>query len=270
MAILQCEYFSQSMKGFRSFSAVLPIDPPPEGMNPPRYTPGPWPTLYLLHGFSGARNDWLRNSPIEALAGKYRIAVIMPEGENRFYLDNPITAENCGAMIGEELVEVSRGMFNLSSAREDTAIGGLSMGGYGAIRNGLKYTETFGAVMAFSSALIAEEYVRCGGHVESGSALGLPPSYYSHVFGPVEEFPGSDADPVALADRCVKQHTAPGLFLACGSEDFLFGANRAYHEALEQLGLEHSWWVRPGYHNFEFWNQAVAAGLAWWREKPGA
>ena len=143
MALLQLEYFSHAMRGFRSFSAVLPVDPPPELSAGPGYVAGPWPTLYLLHGFSGARNDWLRNSPIEKLAAQYGLAVIMPEGENRFWIDKPETGIACGEMLGRELVEVTRKMFNLSPRREDTLIGGLSMGGYGAIRNGLKYRDTF-------------------------------------------------------------------------------------------------------------------------------
>lgn len=77
MAVIQSEYFSQAMRGFVSFSAVLPIDLPPTATLPPRYAGGPWPTLYLLHGYSGARNDWLKNSPVESLAARYGIAVII-------------------------------------------------------------------------------------------------------------------------------------------------------------------------------------------------
>lgn len=262
MAILHAEYYSQAMKGFRSFAAVLPIDLPPVG-GPPRYEAGPWPTLYLLHGFSGSRNDWLRNSRIEALAAQYRIAVIMPDGDNRFYLDNPVTGENCGTMTGEELVQVSRGMFNLSDKREETAIGGLSMGGFGAIRNGLRYPETFGAVMAFSSALITEEFA--DGNVKTADLMGIPAGYYTHVFGPAESFRGSDGDPVFLAKKCLENKNAPRLFQACGTEDFLFENNLAYHEALLQMGYDHEWFTAPGIHDFVFWNLAVAEGLAWWR-----
>ena len=49
-------------------------------------------------------------------------------------------------------MEFTRRTFPLSSKREDTFIGGLSMGGFGAIVNGLKHPETFGAVCALSSA----------------------------------------------------------------------------------------------------------------------
>ena len=265
MAIIQAEYFSQALRGFRSFTAVLPIDPPPVPPQPPRFVPGPWPALYLLHGFSGSRNDWLRNSRIEMLAGIYGIAVIMPDGDNRFYLDNPVTGENCGVMIGEELVQVTRGMFNLSGRREDTAIGGLSMGGFGAIRNGLRYPETFGAIMAFSSALITEEFA--DGKVASADAMGIPAGYYTHVFGPAETFRGSAGDPASLARKCIRNGNAPRLFQACGTEDFLFENNRAYHEALLGMGYDHVWLTAPGVHDFVFWNMAVGEGIKWWLGK---
>ena len=81
----------------------------------------------------------------------------MPDGANRFYLDNPDIGEYYGAYVGEELVEITRRMFPLSRERKDTAIGGLSMGGFGAIRNGLFYADTFGSIIGLSSALITEE-----------------------------------------------------------------------------------------------------------------
>ena len=264
MAIIQTEYFSLAMGGFRSFTAVLPIDLPPTDSLPPRYASGGWPALYLLHGFSGSRNDWLRNSPIENLAAQYGIAVIMPDGNNLFYLDSPETGVRCGEMIGRELVQVSRTLFNLSPRREDTLIGGLSMGGYGAIRNGLKYRDTFSAILAFSSALILNRYV--SGAFEQGNELGVPSAYYRTVFGPREQAAGSDMDPAALAGIALGENCCPSLFLACGSEDMLYPANLELHQALSSMGYEHNWWVEEGNHNFDFWNRAIRAALAWWAE----
>ena len=80
----------------------------------------------------------LYRSDIEKWAGEKGFAVIMPSGANSFYLDNDATGERFGGFIGEELVEVTRKMFSLSDRREDTAVAGLSMGGFGALRNGLK------------------------------------------------------------------------------------------------------------------------------------
>lgn len=81
------------------------------------------------------------------------LAVVMPAGENAFYVDQPSIGAMHGQFIGEELVEITRKMFPLSRKREDTFIGGLSMGGFGALRNGLKYHDTFGAVICLSGAL---------------------------------------------------------------------------------------------------------------------
>lgn len=78
--------------------------------------------------------------------------MVMPSGDNAFYVDQPKGHNNYGEYIGQELVRLTRKMFPLSRKREDTFIGGLSMGGYGALRNGLKYSDTFGAVIALSGA----------------------------------------------------------------------------------------------------------------------
>ena len=72
----------------------------------------------------------------------------MPSGENKFYVDNPVSNEMYGTFIGKELVDFTRRSFPLSRNREDTYIGGLSMGGFGSIVNGLQNPETFGAVCA--------------------------------------------------------------------------------------------------------------------------
>lgn len=55
----------------------------------------------------------------------------MPFGENKFYVDHPQSNAYFSKFIGEELVSFTRRSFPLSTKREDTFIGGLSMGGYG-------------------------------------------------------------------------------------------------------------------------------------------
>lgn len=50
------------------------------------------------------------------------------------------------------MVELTRRLLPLSTRREDTYIAGISMGGYGALYNGLKYKETFGKIAAMSPA----------------------------------------------------------------------------------------------------------------------
>ena len=261
MAVLSGQYYSRARVGFQSFTAILPVDLPSGDEEPADATSGLWPTLYLLHGFSGNRNDWLLRSDIETWAGKHRIAVIMPDGANRFYLDNEETGEQYGTFVGKELVDVTRRMFPLSRERKDTVIGGMSMGGYGAIRNGLLYTETFGAIIALSSALILKEVAAMT--PEGGGNFMAPYGYYRHTFGELSSLIGSDKDPDYLTKLRLREGKPTRLFLACGTEDFLYERNVEFHNELTQMGYPHTWWAQAGAHDFTLWNQAMPAALEW-------
>lgn len=264
MAILTCDYFSVARKGFLSFTVILPIDPPPVGMDPVKYDSGPFPTIYLLHGFSGNRNSWLHNEQVMEWAAKNGYAVVMPDGTNRFYLDNEETGELYGEFVGKELVDVTRKMFPLSRLREETVIAGISMGGFGAIRNGLKYADTFGAIIGHSSALITDEVSA----MEPGSGNAIASyGYYHHTFGDMSKVLDSDKDPKHLAKMCLRSgDPAPRLFLACGSEDFLYQQNCDYHNYLLSIGYPHEWWVQPGIHDFDFWNKSMRASMNWLKQ----
>jgi len=250
------------MKGATSFTAVLPVEQMLFDGTPVKYSGGPFPTIYLLHGYSGNRMDWLLRTRIEEWAYQRGYAVIMPDGGNRFYLDNETTGEFCGAFIGEELIEITRKMFPLSDKREDTIIGGLSMGGYGAVRNGLKYSDTFGAIIALSSALITDQIVNMKPEDPNPIA---PFSYYEHTFGKLDKLLGSDKDPKHLAKNIGAN--APKIFLACGTEDFLYEQNKDYHEFLSKIGYAHEWMAESGVHDFDFWNKSLQVGLDWLKEK---
>jgi len=90
-----------------------------------------------------------------------------------------------------------------------------------------------------------------------------PYGYYRHTFGEPSRLLGSDRDPKQLATACVQAGKMPRIFMACGSEDFAFRINNDFHRHLETIGYPHEWWVRPGVHDFAFWNQSMPAGMDW-------
>ena len=260
MAILTCEYFSAARKGFQSFNVILPFESMPDMAGKTEYSSEPYKTVYLLHGYSGSRNDWLRNSDAEAWARKYNCAFVMPDGANYFYLNNQSTGERFGDYVGEELVKVTRLMFPLSPRKQDTVIAGLSMGGFGAIVNGLRFSDTFGAIIALSPALITDEVA--GMKPGSGNLI-APYGYYRHTFGDPAALLGSDGDPKHLSKACRGRGVMPGLFLACGEEDFLYPRSDAFHAHLDAIKYPHIWWKQEGSHDFDFWNKAMPAALDW-------
>ena len=88
--------------------------------------------------------------------------------------------------------------------------------------------------------------------------------YYRHTFGDTGKVLGSDKDPKYLAKICLQSgYPAPRLFMACGSEDFLFTQNRDFHDYLVNIGYPHEWWVQPGVHDFDFWNRSMPASMNW-------
>src|SRR6185436_13954794 len=47
-----------------------------------------YPVLYLLHGLTGHYNDWVARTNIADYAADYRIIVVMPEGNDSWYVNN--------------------------------------------------------------------------------------------------------------------------------------------------------------------------------------
>lgn len=263
MAIFTGQFHSLTRNRQVSFSAVIPVDV--FGENGIEHIGGPFPTLYLLHGYAANHMSWIHNSNIEELAAVHRIAVIMPDCGNSFYLNNRYSCERYADYIGKELVDVTRKLFPLSHEREKTWIGGLSMGGFGAIRNGLYYNDVFGAAIGLSSALITDEVAAM--QPGKGNAV-APYEYYVNTFGEPAELLASDRAPKTLAKtRAEEGAILPRLFLACGTEDFLYRENLDMHQYLESLGIEHEWLTHPGVHDYRFWNYALPLALDWVRGK---
>ncbi|WP_027109194.1 alpha/beta hydrolase [Lacticigenium naphthae] len=256
MATVNVTFQSRSLYRKVQFTAIIPTRT--KSLYDPKDTQesetGPFPTLYLLHGWDGNQEDWIQNTRIVELANQFGIAVVMPAGENSFYIDHP-NGDAYGQLIGEELITESRHLFPLSTSREDTWIAGLSMGGYGALRNGLKYADTFGKVAAFSSRVFRrtdKKRMDEQNAIDKRLKAALGASSYA---GMPEEM---DVEWLLL-------HTdnMPELFVACGSEDFLIEENRGLHDFLIENEIVHEFVEAPGGHNWDFWNEILPGTIEW-------
>jgi putative tributyrin esterase len=261
MAVLQVDFFSKSLEKKTCFHMVLPNDVPPMMINGNDNYKRGMKTLFLLHGYSGSSSDWLLGSSVQELAVKYNMAIVMPSGDNSFYLDGKGTGRAYCRYVGEELVDYVRRTFNLSRDKEDTFISGLSMGGFGAIHTGLYYPETFGKIVALSSALIihniknkTEEFVDAIADY----------AYYSLVFGDLDKLENSPNNPEYLIKELKREKKAiPALYMACGTEDFLIEENRAFHKFLVDEGIDVEYLESPGVHDWNFWNAYLEPSIQW-------
>lgn len=259
MAIIEVNFISKCLMRTVTFNAIIPVDK--FGPQTENAEQKPLKTLYLLHGIFGNYTDWVNGTRIQAWAEANDLAVIMPSGENRFYLDDEKSGELYGEFIGKELVEFTRKLFPLSDKREDTFIAGLSMGGYGAIRNGLKYAENFGCVIGLSAALVHDTWKDAD---NSAPIFTFRRNYYEAIFGEYDKVKGSDKDPKALLLKLKeKGRPVPKMYLCCGTEDDLVTVNRDFRDFLNENGVDLTYVEGPGKHDWVFWDTYIKKVLDW-------
>ena len=217
-------------------------------------------TIILLHGYSGDCTDWLYNSAAADFSLKYNLNVVMPSGGLDFYLDKKATGHHYCEFIGEDLVNYLRDTFNIALTKEDTLIGGLSMGGFGALHTGLKYPETFGGIMALSSALIIYHLKDMKPNMADPVMANY--EYYVNAFGDLEKAEKSDHNPEVLYKRNKKKGLQnPKIYMACGTEDFLLEPNHKMRDFLKKQKADFTYSEGPGMHNWDFWTPHAYEGI---------
>ncbi|HAJ15576.1 MAG TPA: acetylesterase [Erysipelotrichaceae bacterium] len=259
MAVFEVNFYSDKLGRNVPMYVILPTDKYYFGEKKEEIEA--YKTLYLLHGVIGNYTDWLYNSRIKKYAEDHDLCVVMPSGDNSMYLDQGV--DYYGEFIGQEIVEFTRKSFPLSHKRCDTYIGGLSMGAFGAMRNGLKYHDTFGAIIALSGAYVLDEETLID--VKEPKFPGETMTYKKRVYGDdLSAALKSDKNPVYLIETLAKQHIDfPEIYMACGSEDFLFEKNNNVDRVLSENHIKHVYEVGPGVHDWNFWDTYIEKAINW-------
>src|SRR5262245_55268294 len=112
-----------------------------------------YPVLYLLHGLTGHYSDWFSRTNVADYAAQYGLIVVTPEGNDSWYIDSvTVPSEKYESYILNEIIPDLQARYRTIEARYARAIAGLSMGGYGAIKFGLKSPSTFAFAGSMSGA----------------------------------------------------------------------------------------------------------------------
>ncbi|MEV0154015.1 alpha/beta hydrolase family protein [Micromonospora sp. NPDC050686] len=251
MARIRCDFFSEALGMGTSMTVLLPERAATQiGLagSPPAGDP---PVLYLLHGLTDDDTIWTRRTAIERYVAPLGLAVVMPNAGRSFYTDEA-HGNRYWRFLTDELPRVCHSFFRLSDRREDTFVAGLSMGGYGAVKWALRDPGRFAAAASLSGALDVT-------HRREHPTNPLDPAVWHTVFGdrPAPE----DEDTVALVERAGDD--LPALYLACGTEDFLYEDNRRFVAAAKRRGVPLTVDWSPGAHDWEYWDAKIRDVLAW-------
>lgn len=260
MALVEVSFMSKSLLRTVTLTAIIPVDKISNEGNINKITK--FKTLYLLHGAFGHHLDYISGTRIQRWAEEHNLAVIMPSGENQFYIDKLDRNELYGKFIADELVTFTRNLFPLSDKKQDTFIAGLSMGGYGALINGLTYNNTFGYIGAFSPALLNDELASEDPSKIAGGVWKT--AFYESVFGDLETIKSGDKDYKFLIDRLLEEKAQiPNIYMPIGTEDYLLEATRDYYQFLQKKNVPVTYIEDKGGHDWDFWDKYLKHFLEW-------
>ena len=206
-----------------------------------------YPVLYLLHGLFGHHTDWASRTNIADYASAYRLIVVMPEGNDSWYIDKYET------YILEELIPDVEQRYRTIRARYGRAVVGLSMGGYGAIKFGLKAPYTFAFAASMSGAFGFPRF----------TAEEVPASWRESLklFGPVGSETRKANDLFEIIGRLSPERiqALPFFYFDCGTEDLpqIFPQNRELAALMYEKKIPHEFRELPGDHSWGYWDRQV-------------
>lgn len=136
------------------------------------------------------------------------------------------------------------------------------MGGYGALLNGLRDHETFGAIVMLSAALMTSTDLTKS---TKPAWFAETPAYLQHVFGPdLAAASQSELNPKILLKRLLaEQATLPAIYMAIGEDDGLKGVNDDFDAFLTEHQVKHVYETGPGNHEWDFWDRYLLRALDW-------
>lgn len=208
--------------------------------------------IFLLHGLTGHFDNWTDRTKIAEYAKNFDFIIVTPEGDNGWYSDSvTVASDKYESYIIQELLPEIDKKFRTISDREHRVIAGLSMGGYGSLKFGLKYPEKFFLVGSFSGALGAASFTEktAGGIGKSIDAI------FGNIEG--ENRKSNDIFKIVKEISPEKIKSLPFIYLDCGTEDFLFQNNRDFVALLLEKKIPHEFRQLPGKHDWVFWNSQV-------------
>jgi S-formylglutathione hydrolase FrmB len=223
------------------YSTTLDLDtwyyvilPPDYDLDDQRY-----PVLYMLHGAYGGASEWVEIGLPGAADDLWSelamppFIIVLPEGGASYYLNHADGGPRWGDYIAGDVVQQVDRHFRTIDDPAQRAIGGLSMGGDGALQLALHHPDIFGIVGAHSPTTRLS-YER------------IPGPFY----GDVEYW--QENNPLWLIEH-TDAATQLKIWIDVGQDDVWRPSAEALHQALLDLGVEHEFGVFPGSHEAEYW-----------------
>lgn len=233
----------------RSFLVYLP-----PSYDTPQGRTERYPTLYLLHGAPGGEVDWFAagdaNQSADLLIAQHKIAeliLVLPDGNGRpgetsEWGNSFDGRQNMETFVAVDLVHDVDAKYRTIAEPAYRGIGGLSMGGFGAMNIAVHHPDVFGFVISLGGYYTAE------GSVWDNNAA------YIRANSPQDTLPG---DPLAW-----NLH----IFLGVATKDQPYAVDALrFAQVLVRLHIPYRLDAEPGYHSWRVWQVQFYHALLWLR-----
>ena len=210
------------------------------------------PLLLLLHGVYGCQWNWWLNGNIDVVAKDMLrngttipMMIAMPSdglwGDGSGYVPHPHA--NYEKWIVDDIPSCLRELFPQLHP-EKFLLAGLSMGGYGALRLGMKYASRVQGISAHSSITRVAQL---------SQFIPFPPQAFQYA---------GEVDTDLLHWAAINRDHLPPLRFDCGTEDSLIAASRELHQTLTRMKIPHDYQEFPGGHDWPYWSEHIRETLA--------
>lgn len=198
------------------------------------------PTLFLLHGWSGAYSNWSSKTDIQKVSDKFGFRIITPDGfYNSWYLNNiDPNKMQWRTFFDKELYPKMKERYNLDAKR--TFITGLSMGGHGAINIFIDDTTRFRAAGSMSGVLNLQD-------------TRLKKTQMNEVLGTYSP-ENSLFDSSSAINRLDSiKGSKKMMVISCGAQDGLAKSSKDFAERCNQMEITNTLIISPGNHTWDYW-----------------
>lgn len=230
-----------------------------------------YPTLYLFHGYGGNENSWLKQGKLHGIIDSLinvkqipPIIVICPNARNSYFINDYKGVYRFEDYFIQELIPYINTNYNTSKNKPETAIAGLSMGGFGATVLAIKHPTTFGTSVNLSGAVRTQQ-----------DFIDLSPAKYFRYFAPIygDSLLGKERitqhwknnSPYTLIDSSnSSSYSETNWYIDCGMYDFLFYSNQSLHHLFLKNNIPHEYHMRIGKHEWQYWESGIIKALIYW------
>jgi S-formylglutathione hydrolase FrmB len=214
-----------------------------------------YPVLYLLHGLDGHYDNWTTKTNVADYASRYRMIVVTPEGNDGWYSDSAtVPGDKYESYFLKELIPDVQKRYRTIESRYGRGVAGLSMGGYGALKFGLKSPATFAFAASMSGTLDIASWTED----ELKNLEWIRKSVVS-VFGPEgsEARKANDIFAITRAVPAARIAALPYFYFDCGNDDVLCVSSGGFAALLREKKIPHEYHELPGNHGWPYWDQQV-------------